>query len=511
MRFAMLGGLILLGYSAAAFTQTAPATAPATAPGRLKITIGKDTTFLTDPPLRGDGTVDYVKAYDAILAKGATTENNLYIPLLQVFGPGSVSGIGLDATLARLGIKSLPKDGDYFVTFRDYLQSTGVPEASLDSFEAQRDDLIGKLWNEKDLPEVAEWLKQEEKHLDAIVAASVRDHYYLPANSPDGTLIGLFLPSLALQRDLARGLSLRAGLRAAQGNIDAARRDAMAIHRHANLLSHSGSMIEMLVSCAIETLATETDAATISSGKLTTAEAKSTLADLQHLPPFGSFVDTCNTAERLCMLDAVMAFVRGKGNAFISVLPSTPDVVQALDITPEQAQKIDWDAILRIVNGHYDAIVAAVAQPTFAQRKAALGAEEKRIGDLQVGAAAAMADPDPTKRIACVVQAALDADLHRFEVLHEIALTTIQLDQLAFALAAYRADHGQYPDTLAPLAPAYIPSIPNDRFTDKPLIYKPTPDGFLLYSVGSDLTDDGGLKRAKVAGGNRDVVIRVGK
>ncbi len=63
---------------------------------------------------------------------------------------------------------------------------------------------------------------------------------------------------------------------------------------------------------------------------------------------------------------------------------------------------------------------------------------------------------------------------------------------LAFALAAYQRDNGKYPATLAALAPKYLANIPEDLFTGKPLIYRPTETGYLLYSLGPNAKDDAG-------------------
>src|SRR5690606_1796877 len=51
--------------------------------------------------------------------------------------------------------------------------------------------------------------------------------------------------------------------------------------------------------------------------------------------------------------------------------------------------------------------------------------------------------------------------------------TTMQRDAalVALALEVYRRDTGAYPPTLAPLAPAYLPEIPRDRFDGGPLKY----------------------------------------
>ena len=82
---------------------------------------------------------------------------------------------------------------------------------------------------------------------------------------------------------------------------------------------------------------------------------------------------------------------------------------------------------------------------------------------------------------------------------HEIAenrnRTHVSLLELAFALAGYRTDHGKYPARLAELKPKYIAEIPKDLFTDKDLIYRPQDGGkgYVLYSLGSNGRDDGGL------------------
>ena len=63
---------------------------------------------------------------------------------------------------------------------------------------------------------------------------------------------------------------------------------------------------------------------------------------------------------------------------------------------------------------------------------------------------------------------------------------------VAAALAPYRADAGRYPATLDDLAPKYLPVVPTDLFSGKPLIYRPTEGGYLLYSVGVNGVDEGG-------------------
>ncbi|GAB4186147.1 MAG: hypothetical protein Kow00105_00570 [Phycisphaeraceae bacterium] len=60
------------------------------------------------------------------------------------------------------------------------------------------------------------------------------------------------------------------------------------------------------------------------------------------------------------------------------------------------------------------------------------------------------------------------------------------------ALELYRRQHGAWPDSLDALVPRYLPAVPVDRLTGKPVRYKVTDAGPVVYSVGVDGDDDGG-------------------
>jgi hypothetical protein len=84
----------------------------------------------------------------------------------------------------------------------------------------------------------------------------------------------------------------------------------------------------------------------------------------------------------------------------------------------------------------------------------------------------------------------------REATLRKFARAQSQADQAAAvcALERYRLAHGQYPETLTALVPALLHAVPQDILTGKPLIYRPTgTGGFMLYSVGWNLTDESGL------------------
>ena len=64
------------------------------------------------------------------------------------------------------------------------------------------------------------------------------------------------------------------------------------------------------------------------------------------------------------------------------------------------------------------------------------------------------------------------------------------------AVLRYQKDTGSYPPSLKALVPRYLEAVPIDPFggaTRPPLIYHKTASGFLLYSLGPDMKDDGGV------------------
>lgn len=64
--------------------------------------------------------------------------------------------------------------------------------------------------------------------------------------------------------------------------------------------------------------------------------------------------------------------------------------------------------------------------------------------------------------------------------------------RVCIALEAFKADSGVYPPALDTLVPKYLPELPVDPFANAPFGYKTADAGYLLYSVGQDLADDGG-------------------
>ncbi len=69
-----------------------------------------------------------------------------------------------------------------------------------------------------------------------------------------------------------------------------------------------------------------------------------------------------------------------------------------------------------------------------------------------------------------------------------------RITRTGLALLRHKAALGAYPAALAEIDPQFLSEIPLDPFTGQPLVYRPEGDGFLLYSFGENLADDGGTE-----------------
>jgi len=82
---------------------------------------------------------------------------------------------------------------------------------------------------------------------------------------------------------------------------------------------------------------------------------------------------------------------------------------------------------------------------------------------------------------------------------------TLDLMRMGLLLEQHHGQQGSYPQSLDAIAPGLGGELPVDPFTGEAYHYQPSGDSFLLYSVGGDLTDDGGAVHHPITG---DIVWR---
>jgi hypothetical protein len=470
---------------------------------RPRFTVGKETTYALGPR-RDDGRIDYAAALNERLRGGVTPATNAKVLILKALGPRPEGAELAPGFYRWLGIEAPPERGDYFRPVFHYLRDRlgVVQQADLDAvYDAL--DRPEQPWTAKRHPLLADWLKANEKPLNLVVRASRRPDYFMPLVAKGkGRLIEALVSSVQRCREVALALSARAMLRAGEGKADAAWQDLLACHRLGRQVARGGTLIEGLVGLAIDNIASGADVAFLGRARLTPQQVKDCLRDLRRLPPMPRMAAKADLTERFIFLDIVMAAERD-GIQSLAALVGGPLLQSAPDARARRTQEdIDWDVVLRTTNRYFDRLAAAMRVNDRLARDKQLDRLEQELRErkqslMEAGGLgkALLAAPDAQARgrlLADALRVLLTPSVRKVQQASDRIGQVHQNVQLAFALAAYRAEHGRYPKALEALAPKYLPRIPNDVFSGKALIYRPVESAFLLYSVGVNGRDEQG-------------------
>lgn len=307
-------------------------------------------------------------------------------------------------------------------------------------------------------------------------------------------LVMILLPELGQARQLVRAQMYRARRAMDLGDHETARKafeESIAISR---ALGYQPILINQLVHIACMNLITEHMHYALMSEQL---DEDTCLALLDILSsPHEPDTTLGLQGERFMFLDIVQRIYtdNGRGNG-------------RLILSEFQVQAALWGMgagqFLGQISQHPIANVASIA---FASRKETVETYNTYSDDLIARCAMTMIerqDVPPAFEVETLtmrdmvlknLMPALDripdqGSIHRFN---------IDGTRILCALAAHRARHGAYPDTLDALVPTYLDAIPTDPITGKAFIYRrllePDDAGrtILLYSFGEDGDDDNG-------------------
>jgi hypothetical protein len=508
------GGLLVLGLFAVLGWQSEAAQAPAKGkkaakePTPKNFTISKETTYVTGPRDKA-GLIDYEAALNERLRKGVTPENNANVSLWKAFGPRPEGAAMPPGFFKWLGIPEPPEQGDYFIGLSRYLKEHAriKDPKRVSELADELERVAERPWRAKEHPLLAGWLKANGKPLALIVAATRRPRYFMPlvatrtGQGPSG-LLNALLPSVQKCRECARALGARAMLRVAQGRTDKAWQDLLACHRLGRLVAQGGTLIEGLVGLAVDNMTGNADLALLERSNLNVKQIKARLGDLRKLPPMPPIADRVDLAERFFFLDTIMMINR-RGIDYLGDMSGGRRLKAASQAERRLVENINWDPALRDANRWFDRLVAAMRVKDRVTREKQLHQIERELKQLKantggVGALFRAWRTEGTaarargKAIGDVLVTLLIPAVQKVQQAYDRIEQVHRNVEVAFALAAYKRDHGHYPKALAALGPAYLQRVPNDLFSGKPLIYRPSAKGYLLYSVGVNGRDDGG-------------------
>jgi len=479
-----------------------------------RISISKKTTHLVEP-LDRDGYVDYVAALNQKASQGVTPENNAGVLLVRAFGANELQPTDRERFYKLLGIEPLREPGAYLVDFAEFAKDRlgrALTKKELDDFFRS----MHEPWSSADWPLLADWVKANQQPLALVIEATRRPRCYLPFVAPAGAgMSGMPFPCLGGSRDAARLLAIRAMLEISRGNITSAEDDLLGCHRLARLYGRPPFLIPALVAYMIDATACAGDARLMDAAQLYAKRALAYQQELRQLAPLPTMADVIEQ-EQLLFLDTVTRVAREElppGEAFGLLAAYFPNEIEKAFA---HRSAINWDDALIFGNEQFDKAVAAFRKPTGQERKRASAQMNQELRKLTpefdkafgkwLEGAAARKDLGRTmgKVLTVMLLPAVDSALEAESRAH----TRESLGQLGFALAAYHADSGSYPNGLSALAPKYINRVPNDLYTEQPLHYRREGAGCLLYSVGANGVDDGGRTFDSQPPGD-DIVLRL--
>jgi hypothetical protein len=533
---------VVLQSLSAAHAQPQDAARPASSNPRVRVTISKETTWITSP-LRADGYPDYVRYLNEKLSEGVTPENNAIVPLVRTMGLLDVDDQVRDEYCKLLGIELPPKDGRYFESWWSFTSRTpeaeqprvppGDKRLQKDYFLGLVEEAASRPWTAEEFPHVGKWLKQNGQHLDDFLAASKRPRAYSPwVIAPDEDfehpqLIAALLLDVDMVRDAAQALRCRAMLRATENDIRGAQGDLLAAQRLAVLLAPTPNLVHFLAAKDIEC---KTRLATIqlcAEGSLTRKQIEDLRGEWPTLPAIATLAKAIDIGERVQFLDATCYVAKNGWGALLDIVGLITDL--SGDGEPRVKRDfraevggavlswlVRWDEPLKLGNEWYDRLVQIVQMEDPDQQVVAV---ERFNNDLETLAGDFKKMPTPTgyyfyprtiptrstSRILVVVMlSAVSAPIQSARYLEDYR----SLFDVSMAVHQYRADHNDYPDSLQKLVPQYTDRLPSD-VRRRAFVYRKTNAGFVLYSLGKNGRDDGGKEWSAEDKEADDVVIQL--
>jgi hypothetical protein len=470
-----------------------------------QLVLSPETTRITSP-LDELGYPDYVVALNERISAGVTSENNAAVLLLQAMGPDSIPLEIRSEFFELLGVSPVPVEGQYFESWMSYAtrvldaQEAEDPSGINNDFERQFEDQFDEAfvapWTRDEFPDVGMWLDENDQPLKIVFEASLRSRFYSPlVRTRDAdSLMDLQFPLLSPLQEAAQALGVRAMLRLGEGDLEGAWDDMLACRRLGRLVGQGSMVVDALVALAMDGIAFEGELQLVANRDLTAEQCLRWRRELAELTAMPKMVEKIDIGDRFVVLDAICKSAKYGPETLsqddISRTTGKPSITTAL---------VDWNIPLKLANQWMDRLVDAASIEEADKQSSA---RAQFLGDLQTMTSSIKEPPSMiqaffSRRVRSEKVGQIMVDL-MLPVLDSALtaesrhLTQQTLIQLALAVAAYRADRGEYPASLGELQPKYIDALPTDAFAGRPLVYRRTDDGYVLYSVGQNGLDEGG-------------------
>jgi hypothetical protein len=341
-----------------------------------------------------------------------------------------------------------------------------------------------RLWpadmNEDQLQMTKQWIKSNSQAIDYLKQAISKSYYWKPLQAKNNEILMAESNRLPRLRKATNLLCLDAKLMAQEGQIEAAFRQLTDAYKMGTFLGGSNIVIDQLVGIGISSFAVNSAFQVLDHTNPAPAILKDfqqRISELSFDKPFQIKFD----GERLIFKDEVERRFSGRGgmlefskdsgsfwkSLFMSTLGrpwATREIRKAdviYDYLNSAAHKTPWQ--LHNEGNDIDTVTNNMTKGTLYLH--ILIPAFSRVLPMS----------------------------YRAQVCTDALIATT-------AILRYKSDKGGYPKDLQMLvASDYLDKLPIDPFSDGPLSYKISGDGFILYSFAQDFDDDGGKHDPKWA------------
>jgi hypothetical protein len=360
-------------------------------------------------------------------------------------------------------------------------------------FSDEERGLISDKWHELGVdawqdPEVQALIASNQDVLDCIRAGVELGNAMLPLD-PNGPYTAL--PYLAHYRDLAKLLVLEAATYGARGDYRAALADYIAVLGFGNDLPRGGSAIHALVGYAVNVTATEALTDQLVRGDFPPETYRTVIDEMQRLE------ERAFTGREAQVYEA-----QAWDTWWVSRLEEGADVRTLIDEVytvafgaemPDETRStlvaLSDGEIRSLFDGYLQDRQELIEYASLPYYEAAAIDPGTIFGD----------NPLSELWLRALVR------LNRAEARN---YANYQATAVVAAIELYRTEHGTHPGTLSELTPVYLETLPKDPFTGDSFRYGLTESGYVLYSPGGDMVDNGGVEHGPNDG--EDLVFHSG-
>jgi len=323
---------------------------------------------------------------------------------------------------------------------------------------------------DKERSKIAEYIADNNEALELLHAGAEIENCRYSIDLTPG--FAATLPNLSEIRNAVRLLGLEAILHAENGDGRSATRSAISAFGIARSLAREPVTISQLARAGCQSSAISAVEQLIN---------RTELSDEQLL----ELLECVRESERISDLSCAFVGERCMGISFFRVPESAgPDVIggsgplfRSVLALYKAVGLADADAViyLDLMDGYLKA-----AQLPLYERLEAVNAVDAKL--------------QSTSKVHVMLHSIMPA-LSRIATIETRAIARLRASGVALAIQRYRLAGGALPGKLADLVPTYLQTVPKDPFDGDDLRYRKLDTGFVVYSIGEDLSDDGGKEK----------------